>query len=118
MKTLAIIIGNNNYFSGNELTNAENDAKEVAKTFEEFNYDTKLFLNINRIQISEILQLYKDILKDYDASIFYFAGHGFEVDGENFLASIDSQIPPANRYSAKQDCILLNDLFNIYREKR
>lgn len=44
MKILAIIIGNNNYFSGYELTNAENDAKEIAKAFDEYNYDVKLSL--------------------------------------------------------------------------
>lgn len=116
MKTLAIIIGNNNYFSGYELTNAENDAKDIAKVFEEYNYDVRLYLNITKPQISDILVSYETLLKDYDASIFYFAGHGFEVDGENFLASTESQIPPANIYSAKQDCIILNDLFSIYRK--
>ena len=116
MKILAIIIGNNNYFSGYELTNAENDAKEIAKAFDEYNYDVKLYLNITKEQISEILVFYETQLKDYDVSIFYFAGHGFEVDGENFLASTESQIPPANIYSAKQDCIILNDLFSIYRK--
>lgn len=116
MKTLAIIIGNNNYFKGSELTNAENDANQIAEIFKDYNYDVKLYLNINKEKIAEILEQYQKILKDYDASIFYFAGHGFEVDGENFLASIESQIPPENKYVAKQNCITLNDLFDIYRD--
>lgn len=116
MKTLAIVIGNNKYFAGYELTNAENDANEIAKVFKEFNYDVKLYLNIDRNKVVEILGEYKHMLKDYDASIFYFAGHGFEVEGENFLASIDSSIPPENKYIAKQTCIVLNDLFDIYKE--
>lgn len=116
MKTLAIIIGNNNYFKGSELTNGENDANQIAEIFKDYNYEVKLYLNIDQKNIVEILQEYSDLLKDFDASIFYFAGHGFEVDGENFLASIDSQIPPENKYVAKQNCITLNDLFDIYRQ--
>ncbi|UMQ41657.1 caspase family protein [Chryseobacterium sp. Y16C] len=116
MKTLAIIIGNNNYFKGSELTNGENDAIQIAEIFRAYNYEVKLFLNIDQKKIVDILQEYSDLLKDFDASIFYFAGHGFEVDGENFLASIDSQIPPENKYMARQNCITLNDLFDIYRQ--
>jgi len=116
MKTLAIVVGNNEYYEGFKLANAENDAKAVAEVFAEFNYDVKLYLNLDKKMLIELLEFYSSNLKNYDASIFYFAGHGFEVDGHNFLASIESQIPPINKYAAKQDCILLEDLFSIYRE--
>lgn len=116
MKTLAIIIGNNEYYEGHKLTNAVNDATKLAEVFGEFGYEVKLHININKHDLTEIMEFYRTNLEYYDASIFYFAGHGFEVEGENFLATIDSQIPPVNKYVAKQECILLDDLFEIYRQ--
>lgn len=40
----------------------------------------------------------------------YFAGHGFEFEGENYFATVDCQIPPANQYAAKQSCLELNEI--------
>src|SRR3712207_9576133 len=53
-------------------------------------------------ECSNILSSFEDGIKDYDASIFYFAGHGFELEGENYLIPIDCQIPPINKHEANR----------------
>ena len=54
-------------------------------------------------------------LPQYDASIFYYAGHGFQVDGTNFLPAADCQVSYANKYLLRQESIVLTDLLELYR---
>lgn len=116
MKTLALIIGNNEYHKGAELTNAINDAKAIYQVFERLGFDIISKYNSTANDCSDLLADFENKIVSYDASIFYFAGHGYELDGENFLASIDCQIPPQNKYHAGQNSIRLSEILDIYRK--
>lgn len=114
MKTLALIIGNDDYYEGHKLGNAVNDATGIKDVFEKLGYDTIFTLNGKSNDIVTILTEFKNRIKDYDATIFFFAGHGFEQDGENYLAFTECQIGDPNPYHCKQTCIQLSDLLKIY----
>ncbi|MBC8489994.1 MAG: caspase family protein [Bacteroidetes bacterium] len=116
MKTLALVIGNNEYYEGAKLTNAINDAVSINQVFERLGFDIIFKCDCNANDYSELLADFESRIQNYDASLFYFAGHGFELDGENYLAAIDCQIPPPNKYHAKQNCIRLNEILDIHRK--
>ena len=116
MKTLALVIGNDSYYEKFTLDNALNDANSIKKVFEKLGYDVIFCENGNSEKIVELLTEFEERIKDYDASIFYFAGHGFEVEGENYLAFTECQIDFPNTYHCKQTCILLTDLLAIYKK--
>ncbi|WP_459213146.1 caspase family protein [Aquimarina rhabdastrellae] len=115
MKTLALVIGNNNYYDKYKLDNALNDAHSIKQVFEKLGYDVIFCENGNSQKIVELLTEFEDRIKNYDATIFYFAGHGFEVEGENYLAFTECQIDLPNTYHCKQTCIQLTDLLSIYK---
>lgn len=115
MKTIAFVIGNNDYFEGAQLKCAVNDASEIAKIFRRLGYDVRKKLNIKSKDCSRILTDFEDQIKDYDASIFYFAGHGFELEGENYLIPIDYQIPPVNKHDANRFCLRLTEVLGILK---
>ena len=115
MKTIAFVIGNNDYFEGAKLKCAVNDASEIAKIFRRLGYDVREELNIKSEDCSRILTDFEDRIKDYDASIFYFAGHGFELNGENYLIPIDCQIPPTNKHDANRSCLRLTEVLEILK---
>lgn len=116
MKTLALIIGNNEYHDGAKLTNAVNDAMAISEVFERLGFDTIVKYNCTAKDYCDLLADFENRISNYDASIFYFAGHGYELDGENFLASIDCQIPPSNKYHAGQNSIRLSEFLDIYKK--
>ena len=116
MKTLALVIGNDSYYEKFTLDNALNDANSIKQVFERLGYDVIYCENGDSSKIVELLTEFEEKIKNYDASLFYFAGHGFEVEGENFLAFTDCQIDYPNPYHCKQTCILLTDLLNIYKK--
>ena len=115
MKTIAFVLGNNDYFEGAQLKCAVNDAAEMAAIFRRLGYDVFEKLNFKSEECSNILSSFEDGIKDYDASIFYFAGHGFELEGENYLIPIDCQIPPINKHEANRYCIRLTEVLGILK---
>tara|TARA_B110000908_G_C10177006_1_gene413696 strand:+ start:65 stop:1270 length:1206 start_codon:yes stop_codon:yes gene_type:complete len=116
MKTLALIIGNNEYHEGAKLDNAVNDATSIYKEFTRLGFDTIFKCNCNSEDYSKLLMEFEERIVEFDASIFYYAGHGFELEGENYLSSIDCQIPPANKYSAGRNSIRLNEILDIHKK--
>ncbi|MCD6018789.1 MAG: hypothetical protein K0S53_1910 [Bacteroidetes bacterium] len=116
MKTLALIIGNDDYYTGAKLDNAINDARGIHEIFARLGFDIIYKENCLANDISEILTEFEKRIVDYDASIFYFSGHGFEVAGENYLAATDCQIADANKHHCNQTCIRLSEFLNILKE--
>ena len=76
MKTLALIIGNNEYHDGAKLTNAVNDAMAISEVFERLGFDTIVKYNCTAKDYCDLLADFENRISNYDASIFYFAGHG------------------------------------------
>lgn len=116
MKTIAFVIGNNDYFEGAQLQCAVNDASEIAKIFRRLGYDVREELNIKSEDCSRILTDFKDQIKDYDASIFYYAGHGYELEGENYLVPTNCQMPLNNSYEANRTCLRLSEILSILKK--
>ena len=117
MKTIALVLGNNEYYEGAKLANAVNDATSIKEVFERLGFEIIFKTNFSVSDISVFLDDFEKKITNYDASIFYFAGHGFELEGENYLAPIDAQIPPVNRHEANRTCIRLNEILDILKKK-
>ncbi|MEJ5144687.1 caspase family protein [Sphingobacterium sp. MYb388] len=115
MKTLAIVIGNNNYQANDKLTNAINDAQSLATVFKRLNYDVIERTDLNNEGSGNLLNEFSEKISQYDATIFFFAGHGFELDGENYLTNVECQIPPSNPYYARMNSIGMSELLKLYK---
>jgi uncharacterized caspase-like protein len=91
MNVLAIIIGNNDYPDPNKLTNAVADATAMFDVFQRLGYHTIPFYNFHQADIPQIMETIESELPRYDASIFYYAGHGIpnESDKSAYLLPVD-----------------------------
>ena len=116
MKVLAIVVGNNNYYAGCELANAVSDSNAIAEVFARLGYDLIHKTNINTVASVELLTEFENRIKDYDATIFYFAGHGFQLDGENYLANIDCQVATPNKHHFERTSIRLSEIMDILKK--
>lgn len=116
MKILSLVIGNNIYPGKGELDNPINDATGIAKIFEQLGYDVLLKTNCKTSDYSDILQEFENKIQDYDACIFYYAGHGFQFEGENYLTSIESQIEHPNKHELERSSIRLTEIFEIIKK--
>ncbi len=115
MKTLALVIGNNEYLGNGKLDNAINDASAMSDVFQRLGYQVIYKSDCNSSDYGELLSDFEAGIADVDASIFYFAGHAFEFQGENFLTSIDSPMDSPTIHSCNRTCIRLSEITDIIK---
>ncbi|MBF0276642.1 MAG: SEL1-like repeat protein [SAR324 cluster bacterium] len=84
-RRLALLIGNSNYQSMGFLSNPINDAEDMAETLRNLGFEVILKTNLNRPQMHEAIRDFGNELKHGGMGLFYFAGHGIQVKGSNYL---------------------------------
>ena len=88
---VALIIGNSTYKSVPRLPNPVNDAALVAAMFNKAGFDhVAVELDLNIAQMRKALREFGDKARDADMAVIYYAGHGIELDGNNYLIPIDA----------------------------
>ncbi|WP_222539230.1 caspase family protein [Pedobacter polysacchareus] len=100
MNALALIVGNTNYvLKEHELINAVNDSDDLAEKLMTLGFTIQKVTNCTRKEFDDALIEFGDNLKKYQIGLFYFSGHGLQIDGLNYLTSIDTSF--ADSSSAK-----------------
>lgn len=113
MKRLALCIGNDNYSMLPRLSFCIDDANSVEKHLKDLGFETKVCTDLDREAMADAIIEFAEQIGEYDTVLFYYAGHGFEVDGDNILAPVDLNInarPAAVRMSAFPLSELMNQL--------
>ncbi|MFM9100458.1 MAG: caspase family protein, partial [Cyanobium sp.] len=82
----------NGAYAEERLANAVNDAEAVAHSLEEIGFVVTLVRNADKRRIDEAVQAFSRRMGPGDIGLFYFAGHGVQVEGENYLVPIDAQL--------------------------
>ena len=91
-KKLALVIGNSNYQHGGSLKNPVNDAELMKTTLQELGFTVIIKKNANLQTMQLATAEFTDKIKNYDVALFYYAGHGIQVDGTNYLIPIDAKL--------------------------
>jgi uncharacterized caspase-like protein len=92
---LALVIGNSNYKSVTPLPNPVNDAKAIADDLKAAAFDVTLADDLGQSDLRRAIRDFasKIAAKGPDTvALVYYAGHGVQVDGENFLVPVDARI--------------------------
>jgi formylglycine-generating enzyme required for sulfatase activity len=84
----ALAIGNNAYRRG-VLKNAANDARGVAIALRDVGFAVDVVTDASLARMEEAVDRFVALLKPGDVAVFYYAGHGVQVDGENYLIPTD-----------------------------
>ena len=96
----ALVIGIDRYEHlalEHQLQRAVNDAKSVAVEFERLGYDVLLSVNPSRAQFNEVWQSFVERIERGDQVAVFFAGHGVEINSQNFLLPRDIPFVRAGR---------------------
>ena len=94
-KRNALVIGNADYQS-NELKNAVNDANSISDALRHSGFNVMLRSNITQKDLKIIIREFGQILKEEGGvGLFYFAGHGLQEAGRNYLLPVDADIRKA-----------------------
>jgi hypothetical protein len=97
-KRLALVFGNSDYITGNSLKNPLNDANLMEATLKELGFDVIKRLNSGKDTMMTSIREFSRKLSSYNVALFYYAGHGIQVEGVNYL------IPTNAKLENKDDC--------------
>lgn len=91
-KRVALIVGNASYAHVPSLANPQNDAGDVAAAMGPLGFEVISGVNVTRARFSELLGQLGTALKPGDEALFFYAGHGMQAKGVNYLVPVDAQI--------------------------
>lgn len=98
-KRLALVMGNANYEKG-ELNNPVNDARLIASTLDSLEFDVILKENLaTRRDMTNAIREFGAKRENYDVAFVYYAGHGIQIDDENFL------LPTKENFFSEEDVL-------------
>lgn len=87
---VALVIGNADYrLETMKLSNPANDARAVAEKLGAVGFDVTLRTNLARAEMTGVLESFSTAAKGADMAVLFFAGHGIQKDGENYLLARD-----------------------------
>lgn len=89
---VALVIGNSAYQHFTPLQNPMNDANDITASLKNLGFDVMQGLDLSNAEMNEILSRFVEAARRSDVSLFYYAGHAFQVSSQNYLVPIDASI--------------------------
>ncbi len=91
-KRVALVIGNSAYQHTATLKNPSNDATDMARTLRELDFEVIDGTDLTKRDMVKRIRTFADKVRGADVGLFYYAGHGLQVNGRNFLAPVDAKL--------------------------
>ena len=88
----ALVIGNAAYPDPGQLRNPVHDATDVATKLKGSGFEVTTLADATVASMDKALRSFGQCAKDGDVAIFFFAGHGIQIEGRNFLIATDTNI--------------------------
>src|SRR6185369_11857058 len=108
-KRVALVVGNNDYRNVPKLQKAVNDARTMGDTLKQLGFTVMVAENQNRQAFSQTLLAFDRAVDAGDTAFFFFAGHGFEIAGQNFLLPTDVPAATEGQEELVRDSSILAD---------
>lgn len=88
---VALVIGNGNYRAAGALPNPKNDADAVGKALNAVGFQVVLANDLSREQFASLLKDFSAMADNAEWAVIYYAGHGIELGGTNYLVPVDAK---------------------------
>jgi hypothetical protein len=108
-KRVALVVGNNDYRNVPKLQKAVNDARTMGDTLKQLGFTVMVAENQNRQAFSQTLLAFDNAVEAGDTAFFFYAGHGFEIAGQNFLLPTDVPAATEGQEELVRDASILAD---------
>lgn len=92
----ALVIGNSAYKTTPALANPRSDATDIATALEKLGYSVTKGLDVDKAEMDDIIKRFSAKLADVEVGVFFYAGHGLQVNGQNYLVPVDAKLESAS----------------------
>ena len=91
-KRVALVIGNSAYEHATPLKNPKNDAEAIARALTDVGFEVVKGLDLTHIDFAQTVASFRKKLRGADVGLLFYAGHGLQVNGQNYLAPVDAEL--------------------------
>ena len=109
-RTMAAFVVGNGAYPGAVLNNPANDATDVAAKLTSYGFRAVVATNATGVEIDKKLREFRDLLATHDVGLFFFAGHGMQIEGTNYLLAIDTDM--SSELDAKHSSLSLDKVID------
>lgn len=112
----ALVIGDSKYSNLPKLTNPANDARAVADLLRKMGFNTKLVIDASELDLRREVRKFANDTAKADIAFVFYAGHGAQVSGQNYVLPVDMGIPQTEA-DIELTGLKVDDLVNSIRAK-
>lgn len=113
---LALVVGCSDYLYGGTLPNPANDANSMDIKLNSLGFEVIKILNPSQKELKMSIDDFGEKLKNYEVGLFYFAGHGVQVKGLNYLIPVDANIK--SEKMVEYDCVEASRVLGYMEESK
>ena len=110
-KRVALVIGNSAYVNAMPLKNPRNDAKAIGTVLTRLGFDVISSIDLGRDAMEDKLVEFETAIGGASAAMLFYAGHGLQVKGHNYLIPVDADI--RQEIQLKRRAFSLDELLDI-----
>ena len=89
---VALVVGNSTYAHIGRLPNPDNDAGDISSALRRLGFEVTTELDADRVELTEALRAFARQSAGADVALVFYAGHGIEMDGVNYLVPVDARL--------------------------
>ena len=89
---VALVVGNSTYAHIGRLPNPDSDAVDMSAALRRLGFEVTTELDADRVELTEALRAFTRQSAGADVSLVFYAGHGIEMDGVNYLVPVDARL--------------------------
>lgn len=116
-RRVALVVGNATYQHVPKLPNPLNDAGAVAGLLERAGFEVVEARNdLGSLEFKRVVREFANVARDSDIAVVYYAGHGIEIGGTNYLIPVDARL--ANDLDAEDEAVSLDRIVRILEPAR
>ena len=112
---VALVLGNAEYEHTVPLANPRNDAEAISAALEDLGFDVFDGYDLTRAETEDLIRVFARAAGDATTALLYYAGHGLEVAGVNYLVPVDAQI--SDEADLKFETINLADIMTLMEQE-
>lgn len=111
-RRLALVIGNAEYEFSGKLRNTVNDANLMSRTLKDLGFDVIKKTDATKTEMDQAILDFSRELGKYNVALFFYAGHGIQLEGTNYLIPVDARLD--DRLAAQFEAVDVSKLVSQF----
>jgi uncharacterized caspase-like protein len=114
-RRVALVVGNSGYSHAAALRNPGNDATDVAETLKRLGFEVLLGRDLDQQNFAKTIEQFARALDDAEIGLFFYAGHGLQMNDKNYLVSTNARLE--NEFLLSSETIELDTIVRLMESK-